>query len=82
MQSKQRRDLVAVNGNPLLLAVTAQYKYAMDVLKEQLREVDSCLRPNKDEREQCEKSRNLDIPTRLAADKGQQLVNTVTAFSK
>ena len=84
MQSKQRRDLVAVNGNPLLLAVTAQDKYAMDVLKEQLREVDSCLRPNKDEREQslCEKSRNLDIPTRLVADKGQQLVNTFTAFSK
>ena len=82
MQSKQRRDLVAVGGNPMRLMVTAQDKYAMDVLKEQLREVDSSLRPNKDEREQCEKSRNLDIPTRLAADKGQQLVNTFTAFSK
>ena len=54
MQSKQRRDLVAVNGNSLLLGVAAQDKYAMDVLKEQLREVDSSLRPNKDEREQCE----------------------------
>ena len=84
IQSKQRRDLVAANGNPLLLAVAAQDKCALDVLKGQLREVDSCLRPNKDEREQCDKSRKLDIPTRLAADKGQQLVNTksFTAFSK
>ena len=80
MQRKQRKDLVAVNGSPLLLAVTSQDKYVMDVLKEQLREVDSCLRPNKDEREQCEKSRNPDIPARLAADKGHQLTAACIYF--
>ena len=62
--------------------INPQEKYAMDVLKEQIREVESRLGPGKDERDQSSDSKTLDIPDRLDADKGNQIIGSFSGFTK
>ena len=52
MQKAQKQALIRAGGNPMMMITNPQEIYAMDVLKEQIREVESRLRPSKDERDQ------------------------------
>ena len=82
MQKAQRDALIRAGGNPMLMTTSPQEKYAMDVIKEQIREVESRLRPSKDERDQTAEAKSLDIPDRLDADKGSQIIGSFSGFAK
>ena len=66
----------------MMMITSPQEKCAMDVLKEQIREVESRLRPNKEERDQTSDSKTLIIPDRLDADKGNQIIGSFSGFAK
>ena len=82
MQKAQRDALIRAGGNPMLMTTSPQEKYAMDVIKEQIREVESRLRPSKDERDQTAEAKSLDIPDRLDADKFSQIIGSFSGFAK
>ena len=80
MQKSQRNALIRAGGNPM--ATSPQEKYAMDVIKEQIDEVESRLRPSNDERDQTAEAKSLGIPDRLDADKGSQIIGSFSGFAK